>query len=109
MPPCSLQLQRILVHQTISKLDRQSNLEKKRSLSPVSLVRYLVPCSLPRIFALLRGNHTFRATGVTAYLNNGSTLEKAARMANHASTRMTQLYDRRAEDVTLDEVKRVVI
>jgi len=33
----------------------------------------------------------------------------AARMANHASTRTTQLYDRRAEEVTLDEVERVLI
>jgi site-specific recombinase XerD len=55
------------------------------------------------------GNHTFRATGVTAYLRDGSTLEKAAQMANHASTRTTQLYDRRAEEVTLDEVERVLI
>ena len=36
------------------------------------------------------GNHTFRATGITAYLKNGGTLEKAAAMANHASTRTTQ-------------------
>jgi site-specific recombinase XerD len=55
------------------------------------------------------GNHTFRATGVTAYLKNGGTLEKAAQMANHASTRTTQLYDRRAEDVTLDEVERIIV
>ena len=55
------------------------------------------------------GNHTFRATGVTAYLKNGGTLEKAARMANHASTRTTQLYDRRAEELTLDEVEKVMI
>jgi hypothetical protein len=41
------------------------------------------------------GRHTFRATGVTAYLKNGGTLEKAAQMANHASTRTTQLFDRR--------------
>jgi site-specific recombinase XerC len=37
------------------------------------------------------GNHSFRATGITAYLKNGGTLEKAAAMANHASTRTTQL------------------
>jgi len=49
------------------------------------------------------GNHTFRATGVTAYLKNGGTLEKAAQMANHASTCTTQLYDRRAEEVTLEK------
>jgi site-specific recombinase XerD len=55
------------------------------------------------------GNHTFRATGMTAYLKNGGTLEKAAQMANHASTLTTQIYDRRAEDVTLDEVERVLI
>jgi site-specific recombinase XerD len=40
------------------------------------------------------GNHTFRATGVTTYLKNSGTLEKAAQMPNHASTRTTQLYDR---------------
>jgi len=55
------------------------------------------------------GNHSFRATGITAYLKNGGTLERAATMANHASTRTTQLYDRRSDDVTLDEVERVLI
>jgi integrase/recombinase XerC len=55
------------------------------------------------------GNHTFRATGITAYLKNGGTLERAATMANHASTRTTQLYDQRSDDITLDEVERVLI
>jgi len=55
------------------------------------------------------GNHSFRATGITAYLKNGGTLEKAAAMANHASTRTTQLYDRRQDEVSLDEVERIVI
>jgi site-specific recombinase XerD len=55
------------------------------------------------------GNHSFRATGITAYLKNGGTLERAAAMANHASTRTTQLYDRRHDEVTLDEVERVMI
>jgi site-specific recombinase XerD len=53
------------------------------------------------------GNHSFRATGITTYLKAGGLLEIAANMANHASTRTTQLYDRRAEDVTLDEVERI--
>jgi len=53
--------------------------------------------------------HTFRATGITAYLKNGGTLEKAAVMANPASTRTTQLYDRRSDDVSLDEVERILI
>jgi site-specific recombinase XerD len=55
------------------------------------------------------GNHSFRATGITAYLKNGGTLEKAAAMANHASTRTTQLYDRRRDEVSLDEVERITI
>jgi integrase len=55
------------------------------------------------------GNHTFRATGITAYLKNGGTLEKAAAMANHASTRTTQLYDRRGDQTSLDDVELVVI
>jgi site-specific recombinase XerD len=55
------------------------------------------------------GNHSFRATGITAYLKNGGTLEKAASMANHASTRTTQLYDRRRDEMSLDEVERIVI
>ena len=53
------------------------------------------------------GCHTFRATGITAYLKNGGTLEKAAQMANHASTRTTQLYDRRRDELSLDEVERI--
>ncbi len=55
------------------------------------------------------GNHTFRATGITAYLKNGGTLERAASMANHSSTRTTQLYDRRSDEVSLDEVERILI
>ena len=54
------------------------------------------------------GNHSFRATGITVYLKGG-TLEKAAAMANHASTRTTQLDDRRRDEVSLDEVERIVI
>ena len=53
------------------------------------------------------GNHSFRATGITAYLKNGGTLENAATMANHASTRTTQLYDRRRDEISLDEVERI--
>jgi site-specific recombinase XerD len=59
--------------------------------------------------ATLVGNHTFRATGITAYLKNGGVLENAAGMANHASTRTTQLYDRRRDEFTLDEVERIVL
>ncbi|WP_159982097.1 MULTISPECIES: tyrosine-type recombinase/integrase [unclassified Novosphingobium] len=53
------------------------------------------------------GNHTFRATGITTYLKNGGSLENAAAMAGHASTRTTQIYDRRRDEITLAEVERV--
>ncbi|WP_342089218.1 tyrosine-type recombinase/integrase [Dyadobacter sp. OTU695] len=55
------------------------------------------------------GNHSWRATGITAYLKGGGTLEKAKTMANHSSTRTSQLYDRRDDAITLDEVERVII
>jgi hypothetical protein len=45
----------------------------------------------------------------TAYLRNGGTLEKVAAMANRASTRTTQPYDRRRDEVSLDEVERIII
>lgn len=53
------------------------------------------------------GNHTFRAMGITAYLQNGGTLENTAAMANCASMRTTQLYNRRLDDISLDEVERI--
>ena len=39
------------------------------------------------------GCHTFRATGITAYLANGGALEHAQEMAVHGSPRTTKLYD----------------
>ena len=55
------------------------------------------------------GNHTFRATGITEYLRNGGKLEIAQQMANHETARTTGLYDRRNDQVSLDEVERIVI
>jgi integrase len=55
------------------------------------------------------GCHTFRATGITAYLKNGGRLEVAQRMANHESARTTGLYDRRDDQISLDEVERIMI
>jgi integrase/recombinase XerD len=53
--------------------------------------------------------HTFRATGITAYLKNGGKLEIAQQMAAHESARTTGLYDRRDDEVSLDEVERIGI
>ena len=55
------------------------------------------------------GCHTFRATGITAYLEAGGTLENAQAMAAHESPRTTKLYDRTADEITLDEVERITI
>ncbi|HTV33564.1 MAG TPA: tyrosine-type recombinase/integrase [Methylocella sp.] len=53
------------------------------------------------------GNHGFRATGITAYLENGCALEHAREMAVHESPRTTKLYDRTKERLTQDEVERM--
>ncbi len=53
--------------------------------------------------------HTFRATGITAYLENGGTIEKAQAIAAHESPRTTKLYDRTADEISLDEVERIRI
>jgi site-specific recombinase XerD len=53
--------------------------------------------------------HSFRATGITNYLENGGTLEKAQAMAAHESPKTTKLYDRTADAITLDEVERIAI
>ncbi len=55
------------------------------------------------------GCHSFRATGITAYLKNGGKREIAQQMANHESARTTGLYDRRADEISLDEVEKISI
>jgi integrase/recombinase XerD len=53
--------------------------------------------------------HTFRATGITTYLQNGGTLEHAQTIANHESPRTTKLYDRTRAEFTFEEVERIKI
>jgi integrase len=53
--------------------------------------------------------HTFRATGVTAYVENGSTIENAQLIAAHESPRTTKLYDRTSDTIALDEIERIGI
>ena len=55
------------------------------------------------------GNHTFRATGITAYLEAGGTIEKAQQIAAHESPKTTKLYDRTSDQITLDEIERIAI
>ncbi len=53
--------------------------------------------------------HTFRATGITTYLENGGTVEVAQQISGYESPRTTKLYDRRHEEIALEEVERVSI
>ena len=53
--------------------------------------------------------HTFRATGITAYLLNGGPLERAQRIAAHESPHTTMLYDRTADEVTVEDIENIGI
>jgi site-specific recombinase XerD len=53
--------------------------------------------------------HTFRATGITAYLEEGGTIEKAQQIAFHESPKTTKLYDRTSDQIDLDEIERIRI
>jgi site-specific recombinase XerD len=53
--------------------------------------------------------HTFRGTGITAFLENGGTIENAQAIAGHESPRTTKLYHRTDDEITLDEVERIRI
>lgn len=53
--------------------------------------------------------HTFRATGITAYLMNGGKLEHAQTIAAHSSPRTTKLYDRTSDHISLSEIERILI
>lgn len=43
-----------------------------------------------------------------AAFRNGRTPARVAVIANHASTRTTQLYDRRSDEMSLDEIERIM-
>jgi integrase len=51
--------------------------------------------------------HSFRATGITNFLENDGTLEAAQRIARHADSRTTKLYDRRGQKVLLEDMERI--
>jgi len=53
--------------------------------------------------------HTLRATGITAYLEAGGTIESTQAIAAHESPRTTKLYDRTSVVLSLDEIERIVI
>jgi site-specific recombinase XerD len=81
----------------------------KRPMSQADAYRMICRRGIEAGIATKIGNHSFRATGITEYLRNGGRREIAQQMANHESARTTGLYDRRDDEVSLDEVERIVI
>jgi integrase/recombinase XerD len=55
------------------------------------------------------GNHSFRAIGITDYMENGGDITVAQRMAGHANIKTTQVYDRRDDEISFSEIERVGI
>ena len=89
-------------------LARTRNLSKRR-MSRVDVFRMVKR----RVKAAELGDaascHTLRASGIRAYLLNGGTLERAQAIAGHESPRTTQLYDRTAEDITVEDIERIKV
>ncbi len=89
-------------------LDRKRNLSENRMVAEYS--RWMVKRRTRKAgLGELFNNHTMRASGITAYMMAGGTLEKAQQMAAHASSKTTNLYNRSSDAVTLDEVERILI
>jgi site-specific recombinase XerC len=53
--------------------------------------------------------HSFGASGITAYLESGGSLENAQAIAAHESPRTTKLHDRRSEKLVAEEIDRIKI
>jgi len=115
-------------HQAVAYLEQYLNLtglrEKPgtplfRSLSHRGTVLTDTPLQRANVFHMIRrrmltagltgdiGCHSFRGTGITNFLEHGGTLETAADIAGHASTKTTQIYDRRRSQVNQSEIERI--
>ena len=91
--------------QTVKKGDQLSG----RKMAQADAWRMLRRRALAAGMGVQICNHTFRATGITAYLSNKGTLEKAQQIAGHESPRTTKLYDRTSDEISLDEIERILI
>jgi integrase/recombinase XerD len=81
----------------LRRLDRRSVLKLVEKRAKASGILKQVCC------------HSFRATGVTEYMNSGGTIEIAQRIAGHTSPSTTRIYDRSGDQLTLQEIERVQI
>ncbi len=86
----------------------KKNLSENR-MSRTDALRMIKRRALESGLPVKIGCHTWRATGITAYLQNGGSLEHAMRIACHESARTTKLYDRTSDEVSLDEIERIRI
>ena len=81
----------------LRRLDRRSVLKLVEKRARTSGILKRVCC------------HSFRATGVTQYMNSGGTIEIAQRIAGHTNPATTRIYDRSGDQLTLQEIERVQI
>ena len=79
-----------------------------RRMSPVDVFR-MIKRRVKTVGLGEANYHTFRATRITAYLLNGGTLERAQAIAAHESPRTTKLYDRTADEVTVEDIEKIGI
>lgn len=80
-----------------------------RSMDPNDALRMIKRRARQAGIETTIGCHTFRATGITAYLENGGSIENAQAIAGHESPRTTKLYDRTSDEISLDEIERILI
>jgi len=90
-------------------VDRRTGRLTDRPLSQADVYRMIQRRAEAAGVATKLGCHSWRARGITAYLENGGLLEHAQQMAAHSSARTTKLYDRRGETISLDEVERITL
>jgi integrase/recombinase XerD len=81
----------------LMRLDRRSILKLVEKRAEVSGIIKRVCC------------HSFRATGITEYMNSGGIIEIAQQIAGHKSSSTTRIYDRSRDRLTIEEIERVQI
>jgi integrase/recombinase XerD len=82
---------------------RKTGKLSRRPLARTDAADMLKQAGLPAHYS----PHSFRATGITNFLENDGTLEAAQRIAGHADSRTTKLYDRRGQKVLLEDMERI--
>jgi site-specific recombinase XerD len=87
----------------LTKTGKLSRRPLARTDAADTLKRRLKQAGLPTHYS----PHSFRATGITNFLENDRTLEAAQRIAGHADSRTTKLYDRRGQKVLLEDMERI--